>query len=81
MTSWFRRFCKELNSDGSNNITVDSNYENVINHKRNCNGINSDNVRTNNNDKVNLDHEYFHIEGNVFVSEKVESGLYKKRKV
>ena len=49
----------------------------MINHNRNCNGIDSDNVRTNNNDKVNLDNEYSHIEGNVFVSEKVESGLYK----
>ena len=66
------------NSDGSNNISVDS--ENVINHNRNCNGIDSDNVRTNNNGKVNLDHEYSHIEGNFFVSEKVESGLYKNEK-
>ena len=52
----------------------------MINHNRNCNGIDSDNVRTNNNDKVNLDHEYSHIEGNVFVSEKVESGLYKNER-
>ena len=34
-----------------NNISVDSNYENVINHNRNYNGIDSDNVRTNDNDK------------------------------
>ena len=52
----------------------------MINHNRNCNGIDSDNVRTNNNDKVNLDHKYSHIEGNVFVSGKVESGLYKNER-
>ena len=40
-----KNFCFiTTNSDGSNNISVDSNYKNVINHNRNCNGIDSDNV-------------------------------------